>query len=137
MTAKTAGRKANPPMTRWNPLPLPDDDEIPEMELPPQEVRVRTLNAEPREGSNRVRVSVDLTPFQQRPNLAVTIVDAGGQEAASIYIVETMDSRFSLTMHLRGADLRGPYTLNAEVSYPEIGQVHQAQVVFDIESPSG
>ena len=56
---------------------------------------------------------------------------SAGQEAASIYIVETMDSRFSLTMHLRGADLRGPYTLNAEVSYPEIGQVDQAQVVFE------
>lgn len=120
-------------MTRWNPLPLPDDDEIPDMEVAPQEVRVRTLRAEPRQGTNLVRVHVDLTPFQQRPNLAVFIMDAGGQEAASIYIVETLDSRFSLTMHMRGADLRGPYTLNAVVSYPEIGQVDQAQFVFDNE----
>lgn len=123
-------------MTRWNPLPLPDDDEIPDMEVAPQEVRVRALHADPQPGSNRVRVSFDLTPFQQRPNLAVTIDDAGGQEAASIYIVETMDSRFSLTMHLRGVDLRGPYTLNAVVSYPEIGEVDHAQFVFDNQDSS-
>jgi hypothetical protein len=93
-----------------------DPTDIP---LPPGEVRIRQFRAEPWPDGRRVRVTLELTPFLQRPNGEIRITDLQGAEAASISIIETMEPKMEFTMHLRGAELQGPYTATAHIFYLE------------------
>jgi hypothetical protein len=46
-----------------------DPSEVP---LPPNEVRIRELNVEPWPDGNRLRVYLEVDPFQKRPNADLT-----------------------------------------------------------------
>ena len=93
-----------------------DPSDIP---LPPQEVRIREFRIEPWADGRRVRVFLEVTPFQQRPNGEVRITDAQGVEVANISIIETIDPRMEFTMHLRTPEPVGPYTASATLFYSE------------------
>ncbi len=93
-----------------------DPDAIP---LPPKEVRIQKLQAEPYRDGHRVRVILDLTPFQKRPNAEVSIINAEGDEVASASIIETMEPKMEFTLHLRGAEKPGDFTLAVRVFYRE------------------
>jgi hypothetical protein len=110
----------------------PHQYQPPEDGLPPQEVRIVSLRAEPwPEDGRRIKIHLELTPFLERPNLEVAITDAQSQEVASINIIETIDDRMTFTMHLRGEVVSGEYTLSASVFYPEIGPVDQKSTPFE------
>ncbi|MCI0519260.1 MAG: hypothetical protein L0Z70_03285 [Chloroflexi bacterium] len=87
--------------------------------LPPQEVRITALRAEPWPDGRRVKVSLTLTPFLQRPDGEISIVNPSGQEAAFVSIVEALTPQMDFTMHLRGEILPGRYTVSALVFYEE------------------
>ncbi len=87
--------------------------------LPPEEVRIQVLRAEPWPDNRRVRVVLEITPFQQRPNGTIVIRDAGGQEAAHISIIETIDPKMEFTLHLRKPDTTGSYIVTAVLFYEE------------------
>ncbi len=109
----------------------------PEDGLPPQEVRVQTLRAEPwPEDPRRVRIHLEMTPFRERPNIDVLIADENGDEVSSITIIESIDARMAFTMHLRGNYKIGTFTLSARLYYPEIGEVDQKSVNFEIDQAS-
>jgi hypothetical protein len=91
-----------------------DPTEIP---LPPMEVRILDLRAELWEDGRRVQVYLEITPFQKRPHGEVSITNALGDELAFISIVEALTRKLEFTMHLRGAQLTGPFTLNARLYY--------------------
>jgi hypothetical protein len=93
-----------------------DPTDIP---LPPGEVRIRQFRAEPWPDGQRVRITLELTPFLKRPNGEIRITDSQGAEAASISIIETMEPKMEFTMHLRGHGLRGPFTAAAYIFYLE------------------
>lgn len=115
-----------------------DPSDIP---LPPEEVRIRKFHLEPSPDGQRVRVALELTPFQKRPNGEISITDARGREAAGLSIIETMVPSMAFTMHLRGPDLAGPFTAAATIYYikepdepvenPEPGKDPREQVVVD------
>jgi hypothetical protein len=106
----------------------------PEDGLPPKEIRVQTLRAEPwPEDARRVRIHVDITPFLERPNIDVFIADEDGNEVSSITIIESIDAQMVFTMHLRGAYRLGKFTLSARLYYSEIGEVDQKSVNFEID----
>lgn len=110
----------------------PHSYQPPEDGLPPQEVRILSLRAEPwPEHARRVRIHLDITPFIERPNLEVIITDAGDLEVASITIIESIEDKMTFTMHIRGEEVHGPYTLSASILYPEIGSVDQKSVPFE------
>ena len=103
----------------------------PEDGLPPQQVRILELRAEPwSEDGRRVRIHLEVTPFLERPNIEVEIANVKGDAVSSISIIETIDARMAFTMHLRGNPLDGKFTLSASLSYPEIGEVDQKSVMF-------
>lgn len=111
--------------------------EPPEDALPPAEVRLTELRAEPYPDGRRVRLHIALTPFQQRPNMELAVTGPDGVEAAHTHIVEVFEERMVITIHLRGAQPPASFTLNALVSYPEAGLVDQRQVTFEThESPA-
>lgn len=88
--------------------------------LPPEQVRILDLQAEPYPDGQRVHVNLEITPFEKRPHLEVTLSDAQGNEVGSVSIVEPMSWRLEFTMHIRGYPNAGLYTLLVRLYYPEM-----------------
>ncbi len=86
---------------------------------PPDEVRIRKLEAQPYPDGRRVKVLLEVTPFQRRPNLDVRIQDSAGHEVASLNVVEPISPRNEFTMHLRLSNPTGEYRVIASVLYPD------------------
>ncbi len=84
----------------------------------PAETRITKLTAEPYPDGQRVRVDLEITPFQQRPTIEVTLTDANGDEVATVSIVEPMMWKIEFTMHLRGANAN-PFKIEAKLFYPD------------------
>jgi hypothetical protein len=93
-----------------------DPTDIP---LPPEEVRIRHFRAEPWPDKRRVRITLEITPFQKGPNSEIEIRDAEGNEVASLTIIETINPKMDMTVHLRVAEPAGSYTASATVYYYE------------------
>ncbi len=91
-----------------------DPGEIP---LPPAEVRIRELKAQPWSDGQRVRVYLEIDPFQKRPNAEISILNNINEEVASVSIIETIDRKMEFTMHLRGEKKPGDYTIQAVLFY--------------------
>jgi hypothetical protein len=118
--------------------------------LPPDEVRLRVLIAEPWPDGKRVRISVEIDPFQRRPNIDLIILDADEHELATASVVETMVRKLRLTMHLRAAIPDQTCTVKATLFYteemeipegeelprPRVKIVDHAQTTFDLPSSS-
>jgi len=96
------------------------------------ETRITSLTAQPYPDGRRLRVNLEITPFQQRPYIEIILNDADGQESASTNIVEPMSWKLEFTMHLRGA-LRNPYILHARLYYPDGPSAEPLQISLDIE----
>ena len=101
-----------------------DPSEVP---LPPDEVRIRQLQAEPWEDGRRVRVYLELDPSQQRPNADLLIIDENEQIIAATSIIESIERKIELTMHLRSANPGGRYQLSATVFFAEIPEEPPAE----------
>ena len=98
-----------------------DPSEVP---LPPDEVRIRVLRANPWPDGRRVRVYLEVDPFQQRPNADLVIHDNQGQEVAHAHIIESIDREMEVTMHLRAAAEGGaPFTVQATLYYATLNNV--------------
>jgi len=96
-----------------------DPDDVP---LPPNEVHIRQFNAQPYPDGRRVRVYLEISPFQQRPSAEISIIDAEGQEVANVNIIETIDPRMEMTMHLRSVQGQGPFTIRADLFYEALDE---------------
>ncbi len=106
--------------------------EPPDDGLPPQEVKIIDLRAEPwPEDQRRVRIHLEVTPFLERPNMEVIITDIQGDEISSINIIESIDTHLAFTIHIRSERVERSYQLAASISYPDIGTVDQKSIVFE------
>jgi hypothetical protein len=108
------------------------DDLLPRM--PPEETRIASLRAEPYPDRGRVRVNLEVTPFQKRPHIDVTLADADGNEVAATHLVEPMSWKLEFTLHVRGkADPAGKYALEARLYYPDGGpEAEPVKIEFEI-----
>lgn len=117
-------------MSHWSPYQPFEDG------LPPNEMRITELRGEPwPDHSQRVRIHLEITPFLERPNLLVIITSSDGEEISSAHIIETIETRMTFTLHLRGEVVYGPYHLKAKILYSEVGMVDEKSVAFDIHEP--
>jgi hypothetical protein len=91
-----------------------DPTEVP---LPAEEVRIRELRAQSYPDGQRVRVYLEVDPFQRRPSADLVIRDSSGLEAANTSIVESMYRTMEITMHLRHPEPGDVYTLSAVVFF--------------------
>ena len=101
--------------------------------LTPEETHITSLSAEPYADGQRVRVNIEITPFQKRPHLEVVITDAGNEEVSTASIVEPMGWKLEFTMHLRGAPA-GPFQIEARLFYPEGPQPAPVSRTFEVDS---
>jgi len=111
-------------------LPLFESDEIP---LPPEKIRFKSVRVSPYPDRTRVRLDLRLTPFLERPNIDIVILDSVGDEAASAKVIENLDPSLRLTLHLRPAGPPGAYTARLALSYPDQDPVDQAEVAFELK----
>lgn len=122
--------------------------------LPPDEVRIKELRAEPWQDNRRVGIYLEVTPFLKKPNGEVTITNPQGEVTAQASIIETIVPKMELTMHLRASIASGTYTVSATIFYvqaPEGNEdnpayftdpdrrqvVDSKQTVFEIQQPPG
>ncbi|MEK7277564.1 MAG: hypothetical protein AAB427_09460 [Chloroflexota bacterium] len=101
---------------------------------PPELVKIESLTTKVYPDGRRVRVDVRLTPFLERPNMEFQVLNSAGDEVASLSIIESMDYKFEMTVHLRGPQPVGRHTLRAELFYSsEPGALRQAlDIAFDL-----
>jgi hypothetical protein len=101
----------------------------------PEETRILSLNAQTYPDGRRLRVNIEVTPFQKRPYIEVILNNADGDEVASTSIVEPLSWKLEFTMHVKGV-VKNPYTLHARLYYPENGPSQEPQMLtFDVEAP--
>ena len=93
--------------------------DLSEVPLPPDEVRIRDFRVDPYPDGKRVRVYLELTPFQKHPSGELFITDLMGDQVATANIIETIDPKMELTMHLRIPDPQGEFTARAAIFYTD------------------
>ncbi|MEL6271865.1 MAG: hypothetical protein AAFU54_05420 [Chloroflexota bacterium] len=85
---------------------------------PREEIKIEEVAISPYPDGMRVHVQVKVTPFMERPNLAMIIHDEDDNVVGELSIIETMHTNMEFTMHLRGVDNpAGAYSLTVELFY--------------------
>ena len=91
------------------------------------------------DGGRRIAVGFDITPFRERPSIEVVARNARGEPAGTLTVIESLDTNFHLTMHLRDRQPTDQYTITATIYYatPETGRmdVHTLQTTIDVSAP--
>jgi hypothetical protein len=104
---------------------------------PPAEIHLLDMRANPAPDGKRLRVALDLTPFQQRPIIELDLTDSSGNKVASASIIEPVGWKLELTLHIRKTDpTYGKYTLSASLSYPELGEVDRHTLIIEVPVPA-
>lgn len=102
-----------------------DPSEVP---LPPEEVRIRALHATPWQDGRRVKIYLEIDPFQKRPNAQVQILDSSGNVVAEVSLIETITRKMEFNMHLRPAVTAGDFQVHAMLYYHQPDQAGEADV---------
>jgi len=109
---------------------LPDDITP---RTPPAETRVLSLRAQPYPDRDRLRVEMDVSPFETPPHIEVTLLDSSGNELTAVSFIEPMTWKIEFTLHLRGkTDPTGHYRLEARLYYPEGPAPEPLSIEFEI-----
>ncbi|MBZ0305196.1 MAG: hypothetical protein K8I82_03925 [Anaerolineae bacterium] len=94
-----------------------EPDAIPQ---PQEKVKIERLDSSVYEDRWRVRITIHVTPFRVRPNLAVVLLTQEGHLAAELSVIETMHAKMEFTLHIRGlSDPAGNYILRVRLYYGE------------------
>jgi len=94
-----------------------DPNEVP---LPPDQVRIREFKPLPWPDGRRVRIYLEIDPFQKRPNAEIFIRNQSGSIVAEVDIIETMTRKMELNLHLRESEPEGVYTAHVIVYYQQV-----------------
>ena len=93
--------------------------DLSEVPLPPKEVRIRDFVVEPYPDGKRLRLNLELTPFQKPPSCEIFVADFLGNLVATANIIELVDPKVQLTMHLRIQEPQGTFTARTLIFYTE------------------
>ena len=67
---------------------------------PPEQVRFNQLGLYVYEDRRRIAVGFDISPFQERPSIAVSVDSQNGDEVSALSVIAADRSSFNLTLHL-------------------------------------
>ncbi|MBX3065711.1 MAG: hypothetical protein U0528_10970 [Anaerolineae bacterium] len=110
-----------------------DEQDVPQ---PRERVKIERLEAKPYPDGWRIKLSINVTPFQERPNLEVRLKNAEGQEVAELSIIETMHKNMEFTLHIRGViSPYGQYSLETDLYYDDRANPQQREAInFVVEA---
>jgi hypothetical protein len=99
----------------------------------PSEIHLLDLRTNSYPDGKRLRVALDLTPFQQRPIIGLDLKDSAGNEVASASSIEPVGWKLELSLHIRKTgSTNGKYTLSASLSYPELGEIDRRTLIIEV-----
>lgn len=105
--------------------------------LPPDQIHIKSLRAEPWPEGRRVKILIELTPFQQKPTIDLTLSNLDGTGLAFASIIEPIMFKLVITMHLPPDSPPGRYQVSASLYYPDQPPVDTAETSFEIaDQPS-
>lgn len=114
-------------------LPIIDPAQMP---LPPSEVRLRSIDVQPYPDRRRLKVRLELTPFQVAPDIELALKDEQGGYLASASIIGAISNIMTLTLHMRAEPRSQHCTVEASLAYNELGTVHTETVAFSVTGAS-
>jgi hypothetical protein len=98
---------------------------------PRDKIRIEKLESSPYPEGWRVRINIDVTPFQERPSLEIRVKSlTHGREVAELSVIETMHKHMEFTVHVRGLPSpAGEYVTEVDLYYEDRANVqdHQEQ----------
>ena len=100
---------------------------------PPEETKILSLTAEPYADGQRVRVNIEMSLFEKRPHLEVTLTDTNGEEISTANFVEPMTFKLEFTLHLRIQPADGQLDLEARLFYPDGPEAEPVSIRFDLQ----
>jgi hypothetical protein len=102
----------------------------------PADTRLLNVRAELYSDGKRLKVGLDLTPFQQKPYLDLVLTDASGEIITTTSIVEPVNWNLELNLHIRKSSTsdNGVYKLTVVISYPDLGDVDRRDLTIEIPS---
>lgn len=95
--------------------------------LPPDQIEVRELTGQPSQDGSRVLVKFEITPFQERPNIEISLTNQEGDQVAGFSVVEAIENRMDFTLHVREPHPKGKYTLSMQVIYTDLSTLDEAE----------
>lgn len=110
-------------------IQIEDPAEIPR---PPEEVQIRSIEIDPYADGRRIRVLMELTPFLEPPDLTLRVLNQKGEEIANLSIIAVHQPSLSVTVHLRGPEIEGCFTMEAVILYEELGQVSRFERAIEL-----
>ena len=106
---------------------------------PRDEIKVEKVTPAPYPDNRRIKVTVEVTPFRERPNLEITILDADGKRVSNTSAIALMNFRSVYVLHLRGlTDTTGSYTVRTQLYYESLDEVQHtldAQMQLPVQNP--
>jgi len=87
---------------------------------PPEKVRFENIIIEPYQNGNRVKLLIEITPFLEKPNVEIEILKENGSLVSTMSLVEIIDHKFELTLHLKEKNSQGNYILRTNLYYSDL-----------------
>ncbi len=103
---------------------------------PRDKIKIERLEAKPYPDGWRVKILLNVTPFQERPSLEIQVRSADGRTVSELSVIETMIQHMEFTVHIRGvASPVGEYVARAALYYGEDPSIvqHSLEVPFSVE----
>jgi len=101
--------------------------------LPPEETRIISIDVKPYEDGRRIRIYLEITPFQKPPFIEFNLIDADGNDAGSASIIEPPRWKHELTMHTKYTkQTTGEFQLSVRLFYPEIEYQDKHVITFNL-----
>lgn len=112
-----------------------DPNRIPQ---PRDKVRIENLEITPYPDRFRVHLRIEVTPFQERPNLVIVARNGQDRIVSELSVIETMHADMEFTLHIRHVDdPTGIYTLTTELFYETKNPPHDRRIeTFEIPPAS-
>jgi hypothetical protein len=106
--------------------------------LAPGDTHLLDLRAEPYPDGKRLQIHLELTPFQQRPYLDLTLTDSTREVIAPTAVVEPVAYKFDHTLQIRKpfATRNAPYKPAVILSFSNLGEIGHCDLNVEIPSPT-
>lgn len=94
-----------------------DPGDVPQ---PRDKVKIEDVRVAPYADRWRIKINVDVTPFQERPSLEIRLRGPQSLPVATLSVIETMHRKMEFTMHIRGVSSpEGAYRAEVDLYYDD------------------
>jgi|DewCreStandDraft_5_1066085.scaffolds.fasta_scaffold01834_15 hypothetical protein len=111
-------------------------DEAP---VPREQVAIEQVAFEPLPDGRRIRVSITLTPFVDRPNLDILLLTPDRRQVSSLSVVEALERQMEFTLHIREPQTLPQYIGRVELYFEEgrVQDSYEAPIIMRPQSGQG